>query len=383
VNSVPDIVYVDNEPDSFTHLITDNQKDRLGAFIYSEEDPAEHALEPAKHAKVWLFDFYLVDDAPPEARDENGLSLFQKWQAAVGGARPTTVLISSALENAVNEPLGPVQRHHVVAQRRGVEWIGDKSAETWRRVIALADASAWIGQALIPSPTAGKGLGTYDPQLLCFDVLAAPRDAEWANSAQRQVDRARPPREVPTATPAATARAIIAWLISHVLPYPSFLITDAQAALRLQVNPESFPALAAAVQDAGVEEGYRARLAACRYTGPLQAFLGRRWWRAGVDDLAWQLSEAEEGFSSGLQSLLGNLPVTQLEGVDEPVLLFDADLVETSQVGESRDCVRVTDEDFPANVEPAWVRISDLKDNQKLRAKVIYEDRDLVEAPAS
>jgi hypothetical protein len=377
---VPDIVYVDNNPDSFTHLIPGLEENRVGTFVYSEEYPAEDALEPAKEAKVWLFDFFLVEPAHAQSKDENGLSLFQKWQAAVVEGRPTTVLISSALESAIKEPLGPVERHHVIAQRRGVEWIGDKSIETWRRVVQLADGAAVISDALKPAQEEGKPLGTYDLEQLCYGVLQVPKDAAWGNSAQRQVDRARPPREVPLLPP-ATARALLGWLISHVLPYPSFLLTDAQAALRLQITPVSYRALAGAIEGEGDRTSHRTLLAASCYKGPLANFLGRRWWRAGIDDLAWQLSQEPDGYDPALERLGGAAGLEKLLQ-PEPVLVADADLVETDEVSDASECVRVTDEDFPANVEPAWVRIVDLQDNRELKAKVIYEDRDLLEESA-
>lgn len=62
----------------------------------------------------------------------------------------------------------------------------------------------------------------------------------------------------------------------------------------------------------------------------------------------------------------------------EPVLLSDANLVETDEVVEARECVRVTDEDFPANVDAAWVRIEAAREDRQLEAKVVYEDRDLL-----
>lgn len=377
---MPDIVYIDDKPEDFMAVAEGEQKSKIQPFSYEENENPEEAFAAAKRAHVWLFDFFLFANRRSEANDENGLSLFQKWRAAVGGGRPTTVLISSALESAVKEPLGPVERHHVVAQARGVEWIGDKSGETLRRLLELADGVNLIAEALQPTGEDGKKFGTYELEQLCVDVLGVPREAEWAHSAQRHVDRARPPREVPIESPAATARVIIGWLISHVLPYPSFLLTDAQAALRLQIMPDSFRSLADAAK---VDEQHRATLTACRYTGPLAEFLGRRWWRAGIDDLAWQLSEAEGGFSAALETLAGDVPVERLDGLDEPVLVSDADLVETSEVAEARECVRITDEDFPANVEPAWVRIADVRENRDLAAKVIFEDRDLVEMATS
>lgn len=63
---------------------------------------------------------------------------------------------------------------------------------------------------------------------------------------------------------------------------------------------------------------------------------------------------------------------------NDPVIRSDADLVETDEIVEARLCVRATDEDFPADVEPAWVLISEVRDNRKLAAKVIFEDQEVL-----
>ncbi|MEF3130116.1 hypothetical protein OS035_01390 [Rhizobium sp. 268] len=196
------IVYIDDSPSELMAL-ANGAAASISAFTF-ENDDSNVAFAAAQTADVWLFDFFLVADP----HDDNGLSLFQKWKATIGG-RPTTVVVSSDVEKAVREPLGRIERHHVIAQKHGVEWIGDKSKETLQRILALADASNVIAKSLKPLPVKDKTLGTYEPDGLAFEVLGLPKDAEWANSAQRQIDRARPPREVPTSSGPAAARSII------------------------------------------------------------------------------------------------------------------------------------------------------------------------------
>lgn len=370
---MPEIVYVDDDPSGFMSLVRGEQQGRILAFEFGDHFPAEEALSAAKGAGVWLFDFFLVAQSSSSTNDENGLSFFQKWKKEVGGARPTTVLLSSQLENAIGEPPGKIERRHTIAQRHGVEWVGSKDEETLREVIELADAVAIIGRTLKPIASKTSNSATYDLAQLCHDVLGVPPKAEWANSAQRQVDRARPPREVPAATTAASARSLVSWLISHVLPYPSFLLTDAQAALRLQITPASFRALAEAVAADQNPSAHGKSLLVCGYDGPLASFLGRRWWRAGIDDLAWQLSQESDGFGPALGRIATSIDLERLVQ-PEPVLLSDADLAETDEVADASECVRVTDEDFPAAVDPAWVLIASAREDRELAAKVVFED---------
>ncbi len=374
---MPDIVYIDDEPGDFLSK-AGARSTRVEPFEFEEGGSNDAAFAAAKAANVWLFDFFLITPAHSELGDENGLSLFQKWKVTNGG-RPTTVVVSSDIEKAVGEPLGRLERHHVIAQKHGVEWVGTKTEETFDRIIELADAADLIGKNLQITPLDNKQFGTYDPRKLCFDVLNAPHDAEWANSAMRQIDRARPPREIPTASGAIAAQSIVGWLITHVLPYPSFLLTDRQAALRLELTPASFRALVDAVETKGGNKPNQAKLNASKYNGPLSKFLGPRWWRAAIDDLAWHLSQDGAGFRPALQELSDTLAVSWLEQ-SEPVLISDADLVETDEIAEASDCVRVTNEDFPASIDPAWVRIEAARSDRKLAAKVIFEDRELLEA---
>tara|TARA_R110002020_G_scaffold53905_9_gene150532 strand:- start:10084 stop:11214 length:1131 start_codon:yes stop_codon:yes gene_type:complete len=370
------IVYIDDNPDEFMSS-AGAFADRITPFEFDEQGTNDDAFNAARTADVWLFDFFLVAPAHTEHGDENGLSLFQKWKATIGG-RPTSVVVSSDIEKAIGEPLGLIERHHVLAQKHGVEWVGAKTKETLDRVIQLAKAAEIVGNKLEVTRLENKQFGTYDPAKLCFDVLNVPSDAEWANSAMRQIDRARPPREVPAASRPTTAQAIIGWLLAHVLPYPSFLLTDRQAALRLELTPASFRALVLAVKNESGRKPNQARLNASEYNGPLSKFLGPRWWRAAIDDLAWHLSQDGAGFRTALTELSASVEVEWLTQ-SEPVLICDADLVETDEVAEASDCVRVTDEDFPANIDPAWVRIETARSDRKLAAKVIFEDRELLE----
>jgi hypothetical protein len=68
-------------------------------------------------------------------------------------------------------------------------------------------------------------------------------------------------------------------------------------------------------------------------------------------------------------------------GQREPVIVSDADLVETSEIAETSDCVRAQDDDFPPDVDPAWVRIDLAREDARLAAKVVFDDRELLADP--
>lgn len=368
---MPDIVYVDDAPGELIEQASSEQSARINSFVFEDGVVSPDAFSAARTALVWLFDFYLVDQRANEQRDENGLSLVQKWRAALGAGQPTTVVVSNHLQDVIAEAVGRIERRHVVAQRHGVEWIDEKTPDALRRIVVLADATKSIAASFEGIDlVANETVGSFDAERLGFDVLGVPENVEWANSAQRQIDRARPPRVVPLAKGPAAGRSVTAWMLAHVLPYPSFLLSDAQAALRLGVTPKSF-------RGAADSQG-KATLDPLRYAGPLCDFHGRRWWRAAIDDFAWQHSQGDVDYREALRTALGCSTLTWLEQ-SAPVLLSDDDLIETDDVADASECVRVVDEDFPANVEPAWVRIQQAKDNRKLISKVVYEDRPLLD----
>jgi hypothetical protein len=94
--------------------------------------------------------------------------------------------------------------------------------------------------------------------------------------------------------------------------------------------------------------------------------------------LTWTLSNSPQGFSSGLQATASPLRLELLD-LEEPVVVFDSDLVETNQVADAAQCLRALDDHFPPDVPPAWIRREEALNDRGLRDKVIFEDRDELE----
>lgn len=370
ISPVPDIIYVDDDdPDGFLSLCEGNERDRFTPFQVEDGEPPSAALECAADANAWVFDFFLAE---PQENEDNGLSLFSKWRQKIP-YYPPIVLVSSDLRAALGEDLAPSPlRHHVLANRFGVEWVGDKNnRETMRRTLKIGSACEDLQRTLSAPAEEGKEqrlLKTLRTEMIVGDLLKVSEDVQWRETALRQVDAARPPRLSRSSSPRAVARSLIRWLIGHVLPYQSFLLDDAQAGLRLGVTPESFASIAATDRD---------KLGAALYRGPLQDFHGRRWWRAGLDHLAFDLDDQEGGFRTAFERSFGNKVDWLKESV--PVLVSDADLVQTGEIMEAAECVRAVDEDFPSNVEPAWVPVALATDDRNLAAKVLSEDQYLVD----
>ncbi|MER8480730.1 hypothetical protein [Mesorhizobium sp. M1163] len=365
------IVYVDDKADDWLASLPENVRQTFRDFDPKEE--AKAAFEAASASDLWVFDFFYSDDRTQQiALDEdNGLSLFQKWRRLKLEERPPAALVSSDLESAVGSDISP-GRGHILAQRASVEWVGEKSQATAEFLVGLADASNAIQKSIMAITSTDRAGDRPLNEEICLRLLNAPKESPWRTSAERQLDRARPPLLSSVSEPQAKARLLLAWLLHNVLPYPSFLISAQHAAARLGLKTESFALLSQAeANDLG------RMLQAARYEGPLAASSPDKWWRAGIDDIVWGFSQGKVDYIEGLSAAAGAVPINMLD-IEDPVVVSNPDLVETDEIASAKDCVRAQDEHFPPDVPPAWVKLADVRDHADLAEKVVFEDRELL-----
>jgi len=124
----------------------------------------------------------------------------------------------------------------------------------------------------------------------------------------------------------------------------------------------------------GAETRLMKRLRHALYKGVLANFDGSRWWSAGVDAIAWELPRQKELRSEALRALIYPIPFAELGFID-PVVVSDAELVETGEIAPAAECVRAADEYFPPHAPPAWIRVEDARHDKVLARKVKLEDQ--------
>ncbi|MDP3859496.1 MAG: hypothetical protein Q8Q73_17205 [Stagnimonas sp.] len=386
-----DIVYIDDEPQ---HLLASAKAVRAGRRFadYVPPDLAGAGAEAAAAAaNLWVFDFYNDDEERQNpslnGTAQNGLSVFQQFRLLVGDARPPAVVVSAHLEAALGADIN-LERRHILAEEVGVEWVAPKVLEggdVMSEILALADAAGMLREASAQLRAAGPS--EYIAEL-CRLALKLPQTAEWQRAAVREVAAWRPPiwldatvdhrvqslRDQLAIDPdMRSVRGVVAWMLRQMLPYPSFLVRDRHVAVRLGV---SLTCLRAASQDG---TALARALKRVRYKGVLADFDGPRWWGAGVDAIAWGLPYQKEARSEALRLFFAPVPLVELEFTD-PVVVSDADLVETDEILPAAECVRASDEHFPSQAPPAWVRIADAKVDKALARKVRQEDqRELID----
>ncbi|MDB5694304.1 MAG: hypothetical protein JWO81_3367, partial [Alphaproteobacteria bacterium] len=258
-----DIVYYDDDPTEIIDRLTRSESKLFDSFSPKVSGDFARAFDKAKDADLWVLDYFLgvQENTDETLDDENGLSAFEKWRRPLKEGRPPTALVSNALEKVL-APGVPPARAHIHARQVGVEWVGSKADLS--ALLALLSASKQIRASLgsLDSPLEDEG-GIAD--LLCAHVLKAPGKARWYRSAERQVDRARPPSLSIASNARGRTRLIMAWLLHRILPYPSFLLTRTHAAVRMGVTPDSFDRLAAGPALSILSKA----LGVAEYSGPL------------------------------------------------------------------------------------------------------------------
>ncbi|MGN6279024.1 MAG: hypothetical protein ACTHM8_09925, partial [Sphingomonas sp.] len=303
---------------------------------------------------------------------------------------PPTALISNALEAALGTEVD-LARRHILAKQLGVEWVAPKTfpdgASSLPELLAIADAAKTIRKH---APKLRDIAATDYSAEFAHKLLSLRRNAEWVRLAIRDVASWRPPslssagedhrsvalQNAVHAEPALrSTRMILAWLIRQVLFYQSFLVSRRHVVVRLGIT---LPCLDAALAQ---ETELARKLRPLAYKGILADFVEARWWSAGVDNFAWKLPRERAARAAALAALVAPVALAELALID-PVVVANSDLVETDEIAAAAECVRASDESFPPNAPPAWVKIDEARVDRTLATKVRLEDQDRIEAQA-
>jgi len=381
-----DIVYVDDEPAPL--IAAAEAVGSRGRFVEYLPDQLDRAKAAAANPNLWVFDFFNTpldeEQAGMEQAESNGMSVFQQLRYLVGDFRPPTVLISNNLEAALGTDVNAARRH-ILAEQFGVEWIAPKvlpgGGTSLPELLSIADAV----KSLRLQAAALREVGAADYAAeLSHSILSLPRNPEWARLAVRDVATWRPPsmadtvgdhrpavlrNTVPTEPELRATRAIVAWLIRQVLFFPSFIVSRRHVATRLGITLECLDAALAQQTELA------RKLNRMSYKGILKGLVDNRWWSAGIDGFAWKLPRERQARTAALTQLVSPVPLVELEFID-PVVVSNADLVETNDIAPASECVRVSDENFPRNAPPGWVRIEDVRQDRALARRVRPEDQE-------
>jgi hypothetical protein len=282
--------------------------------------------------------------------------------------KPTSFAIFSSFLAELAGPMPAEYRAHALARLLNLEWVFDKTASPSIQPIGMFRTLARATQALPEQWPHRDYEATRD---LVSKLLGILPKANWSAQAWADVESCHPP--IHDLVEQSHGLAFLRWLLHRILPYPCFLWDDRQLAVRLGLKAK---AIAPAFDD--LPPTLRP-LRACEYSGIAAGFLGRRWWRAGVEQALWQLSDGASSDLEVVRQALASRGFTHPAASDqERIICIDEKFHPLEELQSPRDVVRIQPDDWPPYADSAWTTIGLAKSHQKLRALVIAEDRDLL-----
>jgi hypothetical protein len=365
----PFVLHIDDEPDDLEPWKDEVQaQGKIDIEVCHPQDITEASLNKAS---LVLVDFKI--EKWPERANARGLALqppnglavlttLQEKARELDPKRARAYTLYTAVIQDVAREL--VHQPHIVARAHNLEWIFEKNgagnpiAERASRVAELAESveslpKDWPGEA-----------GSRATQAL-HSWLALPKDAPWIEAAAREIRRCRPP--IHEFAEHTHGIGVVRWALHRILPYPTFLLDEAHIAARLRV---SLTSLRVAIES----PEFTALFGLARYTGQLASFLGRRWWRAGIEHAIFEATADSPSDLRLLHDVLKKVPGLEVQQVTRlfPVLgkqfRTDDDLATEDLV------VEVRPDDWPPFADEAWALRADLEDAPELKAIAIEDE---------
>jgi CheY-like chemotaxis protein len=362
---VPAVLFVDDEPERLYGLRA--LLEDLGART-DAADPADldaDQLDGVHLVSVDQFlgdrwgDYLLSPDGPSSeaARPSDGIAVAAALNSRLRAAgHQAAVSLHTAEIDRLGEHLPREQREPLLAAGHDLDWVfrfdQDAGPRLAARMTALAAAIAALPGAWDPS---GPDFGT--------SWLRLPAGRPWTDYAVQQVEDCRPPSHGLSAN--SHGRSLVRWFAQRILPYPAFLLDRAHAAVLLGVEAESL----------ADEEGDA--LDACRYQGPLAEFNGRRWWRAGLQDLLYEAGSDETDSPGERAAAVGRAlgrHVVQLPQT-RPVVGYDSHGRQLPEPLEHALAVRLQPDGWPVFADDPWTAKSAAAADPAVRALVVHADR--------
>jgi hypothetical protein len=366
----PVIVVVDDKPEQDRASLVRWEE----SFHLTIRHPQDVVLDDLQAADVVLVD-YVIDDWPD--RDEvgtvglqplNGLALAAvlRQQAEKNSSTPTAFVLRSGHLQKLTSGFPAKPAEHTLAAAHDLEWMISKGSEndTLGQVACLAEAVRKLPQRWpIDDPDATRSI--------VEEFLGIP-DASWAGQAWEDIQKNHAPihGQLDHLT---QCRTFLRWMLHKILPYPCFLWDSRRVAMRLRVTHESLLKELGRVAPA---------LDVAQYKGRLDAFLGPRWWRSGIETYLWDLTKENPEDSRQACDSLNRLTGSRLEhlNVKQPVICLDSNLEPTGEPGELDKAIRIQPDDWPAYADQAWTTRELARSDNALAALVMEQDREYLGA---
>ncbi|GGS35113.1 hypothetical protein F2B00_18940 [Streptomyces parvus] len=364
----PCVLLIDDKPDEERGRASAISARGLKTIVRTPQDVT---LADVAQASVIAVDEYLEwgSGSHPEVPaffPVDGLALVRVFQrhAWKMETSPAFVLRSGELAK-LGESLPAAIRESALAAQHDLDWAFNKQdAREGHRIAALAAATHELRRTF-PAGNGWEGGRNW----------LGLADTEWCDIAATQVDACRPPDH--SVADYTSGSSWLRWFAQRILPYPTFLLSDLHASVRLRLPLADFQSVLASGSPLS------RKINEFRYSGNLHDFNGRRWWRAGVDHFVdsllaegdWDVSEGEllaEKLTGLHGGSLGSLPHKH------PVVAIDANYTESEWVIDSSEAVRLSPDLWPVFADEPWASIDDAEGDPHIRSLVAREDQNRI-----
>lgn len=359
----PTVVFIDDNEEELKPLAElVLSAGMAGCKVDSPEDVDEQLLE---NADLVIVDFTLnnwidnVETDQMSLKPVNGVALAAVLREhyrndKLKHAPPTGFALITGKPNAISTSPGE-RRPHVVARLSNLEWFFEKDADAKQNVQQIVSLATAIHELPI----------AFSERMVDLDRLMELLGVTEADPLfERYLDAVRvcrPP--IHHLSKESGGLILIRWLLHRILPHTCFLIDERHLAARLRVR-------VASLRDQLSQScEFKSQLEKYQYTGPLSDFDGLRWWRGGIEQWLWDITQGESAKASSVFSAMKGLEAEHLQQIEasRPVVTLDKDLKQEDDLSPRSDVVAIQLDDWPSYAEPAYIRRETLEGNDVLQ----------------
>lgn len=357
------VIALDDEPGTVQPLAGKGIK----LVVVAPADVQSHA-DDFKNARLILLDHELGDTTTNElsmtVRDGTGfVSHLRSWARRGAISLPPIALLTNKPEAFARElpavgpamPLGDFRgKEHRIAPRLDVEWLLFKNDNSVAEKIAAIATDYESASGFI-----GSGGASIDE---IKRALSLSDDQPWSKSASEDIQRAG----APVSGAENSATKLLRWLYQTCFPYPGLFLSDLHVAWSLGMELEAFKEVA--TWDATTP--WLKNLHAARYTGCGRTLYDRRWWRAGIDIAAYDLTQeaASQGSrDTAFKKLVPGAPIALRTTAGADVVIWDSELREVGIVPIEK-ATQLHPPGWPADALSPWIATEQLAGDPVLSA---------------
>jgi hypothetical protein len=334
-----------------------------GQAVVLPRTPDDVSQSDLDRADLVLVD-YLLDEWQQDkglgisSRPNNGVALAAVLRSHCESGANTGFALHSGQLSGLSSGLPPARQLHAIARHNNLEWVFSKNDDENAR--ALEEQAVSLSRAFRELPKRWP-TGAASRTRTTVERLLQLRKVGWREQAWKHVAACRPPMfELDPPTHGVT---FIRWLLTRVLPYPTFLWDYRYLSARLRVTPASL--LTALKQD----KKFGRSIEPFRYHGVLECFIGDRWWVAGIEKWLWDETggavSSSKDFAKFVKSLSRRLV---LVAVAEPVVVLDSEMRAIDELQDLSTCVEIWPEDWPSYADRPWATRDSVSNSEWLKS---------------